>query len=199
MQHTKVYPEGSFTVYNQKPSYKNIIFSTQTHSNIVLTYPHFTRETIGDGIIISYTELQDRLLAVKTADCLPILYLGKTHLALIHAGWRGVENGILINAKLKELEVHSIYIGPAISEEAFEVQDDFCSNFPDSDFFSNHGNKIHFNLIKEATSRIQKAFPHARIDCANICTYSTDGLHSFRENGTDQRNWNIFKLNKDKL
>lgn len=64
--------------------------------------------------------------AVLTADCLPILVCNSagTEVAAVHAGWRGLADGVLAKALAnfsslaKDL---SIWIGPAISVDAFEV------------------------------------------------------------------------------
>ena len=67
-------------------------------------------------------------VAVKTADCLPVL-IGSSSGSLamaVHAGWRGLTAGILINAisRAESLAPKSslrFAIGPSISMAAFEV------------------------------------------------------------------------------
>ena len=67
-------------------------------------------------------------VAVKTADCLPLLIASSTSkfAMAVHAGWRGLTSGILRNA-LKCSESHVpieslvICIGPSLSIDAFEV------------------------------------------------------------------------------
>lgn len=64
--------------------------------------------------------------AVLTADCLPVLLCDKagTQVAAVHAGWRGLSNGIIsqtvaqFNAKPQQLLA---YLGPAIGPKHFEV------------------------------------------------------------------------------
>ena len=71
---------------------------------------------------------QNHVIAVKTADCLPVLVASDQFsiIMAIHAGWRGLTAGILIEG-LKIAQSHTktanlkFIIGPAISREAFEV------------------------------------------------------------------------------
>ena len=74
----------------------------------------------------SYTRQPGLACAVLTADCLPLLISAKdgSLVAAIHAGWRGLADGI-IAATLTALAVTPsdlmVYLGPAISAQHFEV------------------------------------------------------------------------------
>ncbi len=69
------------------------------------------------------------VLAVQTADCLPILLANRsgTEIAAIHAGWRGLAAGVIeatlagMTSRAHELRA---WIGPAIGPNAFEVGDE---------------------------------------------------------------------------
>lgn len=78
---------------------------------------------LADG---SLTRQPGRVLAVLTADCLPVLFSradGRMVMA-VHAGWRGLADGILAEA-MKAAEGGAqqwlAWIGPAIGVSAFEV------------------------------------------------------------------------------
>jgi YfiH family protein len=90
-----------------------------------------------DGI---YTTTNNAV-AVKTADCLPLLIASTTSkfAMAVHAGWRGLTSGILKNAlKCSEsyvpLESLVICIGPALSTDAFEVGRDVVDRIVSADF-----------------------------------------------------------------
>lgn len=76
-------------------------------------------------------------LAVKTADCVPILlYDGEARVAAaIHAGWRGTASGIVSVAVGKMCAIGAerrrirAAIGPAICGECFVVGEDFKEQF----------------------------------------------------------------------
>jgi polyphenol oxidase len=82
----------------------------------------------------SITTCHQKVCVVLTADCLPILVTNKqgTFVAAVHAGWRGVENGILKNIiKTSASNPHDIliYIGPAICQKHFEVGHEVMEQF----------------------------------------------------------------------
>jgi len=73
-----------------------------------------------------WTRDHDRVCAVMTADCLPILICNRagTQVAAIHAGWRGLAAGVIEEALLS-FQGHSdhllAWLGPCIGPTAFEV------------------------------------------------------------------------------
>jgi len=83
----------------------------------------------GDTADAAVTRDEGVVLAILTADCLPIL-VSDPHgreIAAIHAGWRGLADGV-IEATLDRMqsprEQLVAWIGPGIGPTAFEVGDD---------------------------------------------------------------------------
>jgi len=79
-----------------------------------------------------------QVAVVMTADCLPVLFtdLAGTQVAAAHAGWRGLEAGILENTVLTmQAEPPEImaWLGPAIGPDAFEVGDEVHEAFVQHD------------------------------------------------------------------
>ena len=68
-----------------------------------------------------------------TADCLPIFFCDKSgeQVAIAHAGWRGLLEGVLQNtlSHFNDPGNVLIYLGPAISQQAFEVGEEVRSAF----------------------------------------------------------------------
>lgn len=101
----------------------------QVHSNTVV-------EVSADSILpkadASFTTKENVVCVVMTADCLPVLLCSKDgdKIAAVHAGWRGLESGIISNAvealKTKDL---SVWLGAAIGAECFEVGNDVREAF----------------------------------------------------------------------
>jgi len=105
----------------------------QTHSVGVIELPSTTFN--GDA---SYTKEKDTVCVVQTADCLPLLVTNKkgTIVAAIHAGWRGLLNGVIENTIHKmNMSPHEllIWLGPAISQKHFEVGADVKNSFCEKD------------------------------------------------------------------
>ena len=109
-----------------------IILTNQVHSNIVsYVDKNFSKDINSDAMI---TNRKDILLGILTADCAPIIVLGKKYFGIIHAGWKGLINGIIENTIMKfnslgETENHlNVFVGPHLSMDSFEVKKDFVDN-----------------------------------------------------------------------
>lgn len=99
------------------------IWLKQIHSAIPL--PALT-ENKGKEADATYTQEKNRVCVVLTGDCIPLLicHQNGTHVAAIHAGWRGLVNGV-IESTLSALQVPTnqllAWLGPAISADHYEV------------------------------------------------------------------------------
>lgn len=87
------------------------------------------------------TSSPNRVLAILTADCLPVIICNQagTEIAAIHAGWRGLLNGVIENtiARLKSpRESLMAWLGPAncarCYETGSEVREAFLQKDPDA-------------------------------------------------------------------
>jgi YfiH family protein len=189
---SKLFSNGVLDIYNDLPNLKKTINIHQTHSNKIAEYTGNDLESIeADGIIFK-NNLEDISFAVKTADCLPVLYLGKEKSAIVHAGWKGVHNGILTHELLQEIKPYLIYIGPSIQLNSFEVQPDFKDTFPNSYNFHNFNNKLYFDLQNEAIDQLLESFKNCQISNSGICTFENLNYNSYRRDKTNKRNWNIY-------
>ncbi len=105
---------------------------SQVHgTNIVTVKQQFKQLTEADG---AYTQEAGQVCAVLTADCLPVLLCSDdgSEVAAVHAGWRGLAQGILAWALAKFRSPPNklmCYLGPAISQRAFQVGSDVVAAF----------------------------------------------------------------------
>lgn len=85
----------------------------------------------------AFTRTPGRVLAIMTADCLPVV-IAATDGSIVgaaHAGWRGLAAGVLeaLLAAMRDAAPHApgwrAWIGPAIGPDVFEVGDDVRSAF----------------------------------------------------------------------
>ena len=119
-------------VHKKFCSKKKIVLINQVHSNKVFFIDKITNQILsGDGII---SNRKDLILGVLTADCAPIVILGKKYFGIIHAGWKGVFSGIIenaINLFIKKGECEEdifVDVGPHLRKKSFEVKNDFLLN-----------------------------------------------------------------------
>lgn len=97
------------------------VWLNQTHSNRAVKAIATSSPPQADA---SYTDQLGVVCAVLTADCLPLLVCAAngTEIAAVHAGWRGLLDGVIDNTitALKDNDV-LVWLGPAIGPEHFEV------------------------------------------------------------------------------
>ena len=116
------------------------IWLKQTHSIQVSTpdsRSRFSSKPIEADAAV--TNVQDEVLAIMTADCLPVLLSNNdgTVIGAAHAGWRGLCDGVLENtvaemlklSKQSSAEDFITWMGPAIGPESFEVGEDVVGRF----------------------------------------------------------------------
>ena len=132
-----------------------IILTNQVHSNIVSYIDKkFSKDITSDAMI---TNRKDILLGILTADCAPIIVLGKKYFGIIHAGWKALIDGIIENTIMKfnslgETESHlNVFVGPHLSMDSFEVKKDFVDNIKKKiknydNFIESKRQKIFFNF-----------------------------------------------------
>lgn len=86
----------------------------------------------------AFTHQVGQVCVVLTADCLPLLVTDKQGqaIAAIHAGWRGLVNGVVANTLERfcvanELQRKDllVWLGPAISQQYFEVGEEVYAAF----------------------------------------------------------------------
>lgn len=112
----------------------------QTHSNSCIIVEEDANRTADAAI----TRSTAHILAILTADCLPILLANKqgTEIAAIHSGWRGLVNGVIENtlAKMNSApEQLMAWLGPAICQSCYEVGHEVYEIFTSQYSFATQG------------------------------------------------------------
>lgn len=179
---------GRFETRTEKPELE-LLTVNQVHGTDIVSPETLPCEA--DGIIVSWEELE-RPMAIKTADCMPILIEGEKGVVFLHVGWRGLAKGILERPELPLVAPQRVLIGPSIHRCCFEVSSDFAENFPNSPFFEEEDGKYFFDLPQEAKRRLREKFPKLLVEIVPICTCCNEKFHSHRRNQTKERNWNLY-------
>lgn len=188
----KELPRGSFLVYKERPEL-DLFRVKQTHSDIVL--PVLPNQNCADDQMCEADAMVSsakKPMAILTADCLPILILGKEAHAFVHAGWRGLHNEILKQELIKKISPFYAFIGPHISAQNYEVQPDFKKNFSQPEAFIEKDGKLFFDLSFVARSQLLATYPGIKIEESGKCTFADHNFQSYRRNATTKRNWNVY-------
>lgn len=146
----------------------------------------------------SFADRPGVVCAVLTADCLPVLFCDRagTRVAAAHAGWRGLQAGILERAVERFTGDRSdilAWLGPAIGPEAFEVGEEVRDAFLTEDpgaaaaFRPSADGRWLADLYTLARRRLERAGVGA-VFGGGWCTF-TDAEHfySYRRDGTTGR------------
>jgi len=181
---------------------KPVITSNQTHSSKTAILKKedlpLKSEPDGDAMISGLNEIY---LAVKTADCLPILLADpKTGaMATIHAGWKGTAERIsektiiLFKSEGKVDPSHLIAaLGPAACEDCYKVGSDVLEFFRREtgdwvEYFkdSTAEGKTHFNLaLANKIQLLKMGLKLENIHISSYCTMHNNNLFfSYRAEG----------------
>lgn len=181
----------------------------QTHSTDVIEITGAADHALdADGLI---TDSANLVCAVLTADCLPILLadVDGSRVGAVHAGWRGLQNGIIDKAIALFCRQRSgraviaanqvcVWLGPAIGPNRFEVGAEVKAGF-NADYHSafrqhaqqhshQHG-KVRYiaDIYQLATIALANCGVHA-IYGGGFCTHSDERrFFSYRRDGITGR------------
>ncbi len=148
----------------------------------------------------SYTYNKKIVCAIRTADCLPIFITNfeGTFVSLIHAGWKGLLQGVIEKTidKISSSSEIIVWLGPCIGQESFEVGNDIHDLFLQKD----SNTKKAFKLLKnryylDLAGAARLKLNHLNIDnisgagiTDNFCTFKDKKqFFSYRRDGNTGR------------
>jgi len=142
-----------------------LAFNRQVHSPTVHRALAGTRGEPGDGLWSDEPELP---MLAMAADCLPIAIArrdGPRALAVVHAGWRGLTEGVVAAAVAAlGAGAKAAMVGPAIGPCCYEVGDEVATLFDDD---------LTVDRKLDLWSAAERALGAAGVDVverANLCT-----------------------------
>ena len=163
----------------------------QIHGTTVAVDPLVDSPTTADA---AYTRETAVVCAVLTADCLPVLFVSAdgSELAVAHAGWRGLNAGVL-EATVDEFSSPPggllAWLGPAISQAAFEVGSEVRDVFLEDDaaaaacFVANRRGRWQADLYALARQRLVR-MGVTQVFGGDFCTYDDSArFFSYRRDG----------------
>lgn len=177
------------------------VWLEQVHGTVVADADQASCRTVADACI---ARRGSSVCVVMTADCLPVLLCDKAGsvVGAVHAGWKGLAAGV-IEATVSAMQVAPenlrVWLGPAISQVAFEVGDEVRAEFVAADpqaaaaFISSplrgegEGKKYLADIHALARLRLN-ALGITGIYGGGRCTYSEpESFFSYRRDGVTGR------------
>lgn len=182
--------------FNNAPDF---CWLTQTHSHELIKLSASTAQNLNADA--SWIDSNQRTCVVMTADCLPVLITDKqgSFVAAIHAGWRGLCDGIIEKSIQKicdELTVKNdqllVWLGPCIGPTAFEVGDDvrdeFMAHNINSDIAFVAANDKWFADLHQLAKLRLADFQGLTVTESDLCTFNDPDLfYSYRRDGQTGR------------
>ncbi len=137
-----------------------------------------------DGILTDVAHLP---ILIRSADCVPIFIydLKQKRIGLLHAGWKGTQQKILINAlKLMRIQSEDVKIafGPAIRDCCYEIGKDVLEYFPDDAV--QRQSRYYLDLVKaNIRQAVDFRIEKENITDCQICTCCDESYFSHRKEG----------------
>ncbi len=172
------------------------VWLDQVHGSFVLSLGE--NAPIDNTADAAYTNEASVVCAVLTADCLPVTFCDQSseHIAVAHAGWRGLVNGVLENT-LQTIPVENekimCWLGPAIGPKVFEVGEEVVDQFVAKDgmqknAFVKQSNEKYLANIYQLAMNILTKHNVKNVYGGDRCTYSeSDTFYSYRRDGETGR------------
>jgi hypothetical protein len=171
------------------------VWLEQMHGTTVANADHASCLPQADACIARH---RAAVCVVMTADCLPVLLCDKqgSVVGAAHAGWKGLAAGI-VEATVQAMDVVPqklmAWLGPAISQDVFEVGDEVRAAFiaaqpqASSAFISGQNGKWFADIYALAHLRL-KALGVTQIYGGGYCTYrDSERFFSYRRDGVTGR------------
>ena len=149
-----------------------------------------------------WTSQKHLALKIVTADCMPVfIYHPMSQKILgLHAGWKGLLNGILENSisnVFDDFHNLKVWIGPHIQQPSFEVGSDvffaaqkYSNIFNTNECFTslNNNDKYLFSMSKFAKNLLFfRGVRPKNLFVSNTNTFFSNGHFSYRRNNSEHR------------
>ncbi len=192
----------------ERLGFSHLVTLHQTHSSTIYRvteknlYDFLHNPLIeGDGL---WTTLPDILLGVFTADCLPLFLWGEEVVGIVHAGRRGIQQGIhKILAREIRLAGYDVsrmrfLIGPHIRQCCYQVGEDVAREFS-RDYVVRREDGWYLDLEKKVTVELNE-FGITQKESIPICTLCSDERlwYSYRRGERHCRHLHFIGQKKEK-
>ncbi|HEU4685440.1 MAG TPA: peptidoglycan editing factor PgeF [Nitrospira sp.] len=167
---------------------------------LVVDHPLTERDRFEGGWDALVTDQPGVTVAVRTADCVPVLLYDRKRraVAAIHAGWRGAVGGIVpktISLLLERFSIPAqdlrVSIGPSAGPCCYEVDEPVLAPLrqwmpgSSSAVQDHHGESARLDLKKLVRIQVEQAgIPAEQVTAVSLCTIcQRDLFYSYRREG----------------
>ena len=169
---------------------KPIQIMTQDHGNQVSVIEQSISAPVADAIVSSNKEIA---LAVRVADCLPLLLYSTNVIAAVHVGRKGLMNQVAVNAvaEMKKLGAKEItgVVGPHICGQCYQVGADIFAEVTAA-YPATFKKQNHLDLYAGLVSQL----PEVKLSNVNLCTKENTDYFSYRAHGEGGRQVGVISL-----
>jgi polyphenol oxidase len=156
-----------------------LITVRQVHGSTVRDAALVSGVSEGDALV---SDTSDLALAILVADCVPLAFADTSsgRVALVHAGWRGLDVGVIARAlEGFDLSATHAFIGPSISKERYQVGPEVARRFSSVEgaLTADGGDRSRLDLRLVATRQLLDAGLH--VDRIERSQDVTDGGEVF--------------------
>lgn len=155
----------------------------QVHGSTVVRAPAPGFYGEADAIVTHVAQLP---IAIATADCVPVVLIGAHSRAVVHAGWRGVANGVVpaAVAMVAELDdkVVSAVVGPHIGSCCYAVGPEVVDAIGGFASVTRSG-----SVSVDLAEAVRYQLAGVPVIDVGVCTHDAPDMASYREDGTTDR------------
>jgi copper oxidase (laccase) domain-containing protein len=179
---------------------EGLVLPTQVHGSTVLDLrgASLVRSGVGDeGYVLRQGECDAVLCAsrgnvascayavgVLSADCVPIIVRGASSVVLIHAGWRGLANGVIAKG-VRALDVPQDAVVMACAGIGrYQVGNEVLEAIGGSAVYQETPQGVLLDTGATAIKQLQAVAPGLQVVSAEICTISDPRFHSHRRDAS---------------
>ena len=176
---------------------ERVVDARQVHGcDVLVVDSEFSLPPEPPAVDIQITDRPDWLLALRFADCVPIVmaHPGRRAAAVVHAGWRGTQAGaaaVAVRALQERFGADPkgliVGIGPSIGPCCYEVGEEVAAQFSDEPavVLRQGERRPHLDLWAANRLALQRAgVPTEQVEVAHLCTRCrVDLFYSHRAEG----------------
>ncbi|WP_457622565.1 polyphenol oxidase family protein [Persephonella sp.] len=167
--------------------FTDIFVPKQKHTPVITDPENLNIDA--DGI---FTDKKKLPVGILTADCLAVVISDMEKLVVLHAGWRGLFNGIVENGldNFSDKRELAVFLSPHAMSCCYQVREDFLEDAERSGisekYFTYRDGNIYFSMRDLVIDRLE-SYGIKRVIDVSLCTICDDNFFSYRKGDFENR------------